>query len=237
MVYHRCATTVLIGVSRLRIFLRKIHARINSCWRVKLLFRILLLTNMQWRSPSMRPLAPAQLYLSYKSNVPLSQVSKFVWAFPIKQINPSFSWRQSSQLDTIACVCRFLVSLVYKHKSHSPFNSQNYSQSVFTLAQQSLCFPGSAIQVFLTTTRVTSRRPAHIAKVGKSGYNADDGVPPSFAEWTPVCSTLLKQWDASSPVDTVPVPRIWPADYVSLAGLVLELLVHQMPFCARAGLC
>ena len=67
-------------------------------------------------------------------------------------------------------------------------------ESVFTRAQQSLCFPGYHNDpVFLTTTRVTSRRPAHIAKVGKFGYDADDGVPTSFAEWTPLSSILLEQ--------------------------------------------
>ena len=47
--------------------------------------------------------------------------------------------------------------------------------------------------MLLSTLRVISRRPAHIAKVGKFGYDADDGVPTSFAEWTPLSSILLKQ--------------------------------------------
>ena len=100
-----------------------------------------------------------------------------------------FTLAQQSLCFPGACPYKFVIAISQQAKLVEP-----KLESVFTRAQHSLCFPGYHNDpVFLTTSRVTSRRPAHIAKVGKFGYDADDGVPTSFAEWTPLSSILLKQ--------------------------------------------
>ena len=143
-----------------------------------------------------------------------------------------FTLAQQSLCFPGACPYKFVIAIFQQAKLVEP-----KLESVFTRAQQSLCFPGyHNDSVFLTTTRVTSRRPSPHRQGGQErlqrrrrgphllrGVDSSQQHPPRAVRRLATC----RHGSGSSDL---------ACGLLSLAGLVLELLAHQLPFCARAGL-